>query len=491
MLGFSRPHLFTSYEGESKIFNTSMQRLFAGLAIVVLLLIPFDVPVISHVPPFRHLGDPDWLRPVSTVLIFAVAALGLHLLSGVAGQVSLGHAFFMGVGAYGGAFLGGEGTASVYGLGLPIWVWLPGAGITAALVGILIAPVAVRLRGLYLAIVTLGLVFVGIHMGNTNWGRKFAGDPGLGRDFPTLDIRLWKEENPLITVSEEGRWLWFEASKGQKNYIVLLLIMLIVMVLVQNITRTRTGRALQAIRDRDVAAEVMGIPEFKYKVIAFALSSFFAGMGGALLGSLTGKLPAVQWSLFLSVEFIAILLIGGIGTMTGTMLGTVFVILSPVYIERFTEWLEEAGEAEEGLASGGNIALVLVLLVAGIVMLLYAIKSSSRSALGQGDPPKWVGTTAIAGTFATLFGLVGLFTADGVLRSVFRPISAFLLSDGPDDFGPVSIATQATGWPMNAFDWNIALYGVLIILFLIFEPLGLYGIWRNVKSYFQRWPFSY
>jgi branched-chain amino acid transport system permease protein len=281
--------------------------------------------------------------------------------------------------------------------------------------------VAVRLRGLYLAIVTLGLVFVGIHMGNMSWGRHFAGDPGLGRDFPPLDIRLWKEENPLISVSDDGRWLWFDISENQKVYLVLLVLTLGMLLVAKNLARTRTGRALQAIRDRDVAAEVMGIPEFKYKVTAFAISSFFAGVGGALFASLVGKLPASQWSLFLSVEFIAILLIGGVGTISGTAFGTSFVILGPLLIEQVTRWLERQTATE---------------------------------------------------------GVVGA-------------VADVALTEGSGDFGVVSVATQAPGWPLNIFDWNVALYGILIVVFLIFEPLGLYGIWLSTKSYFRRWPFSY
>lgn len=418
---FGRPHLFTSYETESRILPTTTQKVTMGLGLLVLVLMPFDLPVINQIPLVRYLGDPDYLRPVSTALIYIIAALGLNILTGAAGQVSLGHAFFMGAGAYTAAFLGGQSTGSVYGLGLPVWIWLPGAGIGAAIIGVLVAPVAVRLRGLYLAIVTLGLVFVGIHLGNTSWGRRFAGDPGLGRDFPTLDFRLWREETPLVSVSSDSRWLWFDASKAQKSYLVLLVVTLVMVVIAKNLMRSRTGRALQAIRDRDVAAEVMGIPEFKYKLIAFGISSFFAGVGGALLAALVGKLPASQWNLFLSVEFVAILLIGGLGSISGTMLGTVFVILGPRLIEDATRWLDRQTETQ---------------------------------------------------------GVLG-WVADGVLTA------------GPGDFGPVSTSTQSPGWPLNIFDWNIALYGVLIIVFLIFEPLGLYGIWLNVKSYFRRWPFSY
>lgn len=418
---FLRPNLYTSYQQETQIFPTTTKKVIAGLAIIVLLLMPFNLPVINQLPFVRFLGDGDWLRPMSLVFIFAIAALGLNILTGLAGQVSLGHAFFMGVGAYAGAVVGGEGSSNVWGWNWPIWLWLPAAGIVSAAIGLLIAPVAVRLRGLYLAIVTLGLVFIGIHMSNTSWGRRIAGDPGLGRDFPAYDIELWQSETPLVSVSSKGQWLWFELSKDQKQYLFLAVLMIVFAVLAKNIARSRTGRALQAIRDRDIAAEVMGVNEFKYKLIAFGISSFFAGIAGALYASLAGKLPAAQFSLFLSVELIAILLIGGAGTVTGMLLGAFFVELSPKFVEQFTKWLE-----------------------------------------GREDQAGILGT-----------------------------VSDALLSGGPGDWGPISTAIQTPGWPMNVFDWNLILYGVLIIVFLIFEPLGLFGIWLKIRNYWKRWPFSY
>ena len=435
---FLRPNLYTSYEQESQILPTYTKKVLAALAILVLLLIPFDIPVLTSatdipvlrsipvigngIPPLRFLGDNNWLRVLDEVLIFGIAALGLNILTGMAGQVSLGHAFFMGVGAYSGAVLGGEKTGSVWGMGLPIWIWLPGAGIGAALVGIIVSPVAVRLRGLYLAIVTLGLVFIGIHMSNTSWGKKMAGDPGLGRDFPNYDIRLWKEETPLVSVDDDGTWFGFlDVTDNQKKYLFLAVIFLFFILIAKNIARTRTGRALQAIRDRDIAAEVMGVPEFKYKLIAFATSSFFAGVAGVLFASFAGKLPASQFSLVLSVEFIAILLIGGVGTVSGTVMGTFFVVLSPKFVESFTDWLSDK--------------------------------------------------------------------TDGA--GVSAKVAEVVISTGPGNQGPISSATQTPGYPLNVFDWNLVLYGVLIIIFLIFEPLGLYGIWVKIRNYWKRWPFSY
>lgn len=417
---FRRPKLYTSYEAESQIFPTWTLKLAMGAFLVILVLMPFDLPVINQIPFVRFLGDSRWLRIVAQVLVFVIAALGLNILSGLAGQVSLGHAFFMGAGACTAAYLGGSPDERVWGHELPIWIWLPAAGIVAAAIGAAIAPIAVRLRGLYLAIVTLGLVFVGIHLGTMSWGRKIAGPQQIGREFPSLDIRIWKEEPPLVSISEDSTWLWFEATEGQKRYWFLLALVIIFALLAKNLARTRTGRALQAIRDRDIAAEVMGVAETKYKVIAFAISSFYAGIAGALLASLSGQLLSDAFNLALSVEFIAILLIGGVGTTAGTIIGATFVVLIPRLLEEFTKWLEDA----DGGISGA--------------------------------------------------------------------ISDFLLTSGREgDFGLISTGLQTEGWPMSIFDWNVVLFGVLIVIFLIFEPLGLFGIWVKVRNYWKGWPFSY
>jgi branched-chain amino acid transport system permease protein len=416
MLG--RPNLYTSYAQETQMMPTWTKKVALGLFVVALFLMPFDLPIINQIPFIRFLGDENWLRISSQVLVIAVAALGLNVLTGVAGQVSLGHAFFMGVGACAAVLLGGESNSQVWGFGLPIWIWLPGAGVTAALVGILISPIAVRLRGLYLAIVTLGLVFVGIHLGNTSWGRKIAGPPSLGREFQTFDIRLWKEDPPLVNMSDTTKWLWFEVDEAQKTFLFFMVLTIFFVVIAKNIARTRTGRALQAIRDRDIAAEIMGVPEFKYKLIAFAVSSFFAGVAGALFSGLAGQMLSDNFDLFFSVEFIAILLIGGAGTVTGTLIGTFFVIMTPRFVEEFTKWLEGS-------------------------------------------------ETGVAGT-----------------------VSDLVLTEG-DDFGFISTGIETAGWPLSVFDWNVVLFGVLIIVFLIFEPLGLYGIWIRIRNYWKSWPFSY
>jgi branched-chain amino acid transport system permease protein len=407
-----RPLLHTSYASDQAILNSTTKRIMAAVGLVVAVLLPF-----GKVPLLGFMGSPAWQLVLTQVLIFAIGALGLNILTGLCGQVSLGHAFFLGVGAYAAAILGAPESAGLWGMGLPIWIWLPGAGIAAALVGIIVSPAAVRLRGLYLGIVTLGLVFLGEHIFRNL--EFIAGSPGLGRSFPSLDMRVWKEEEPLVNMSSSSEIFGIRITENQKSFLFILILLLIFMVGAKNLARTRTGRALQAIRDRDIAAEVMGVPEARYKLIAFAISSFAAGVAGALLAAVIGSLNPEYWSLVLSVEFIAILLIGGIGTVTGTILGAIFVRTSGRLIEDGTGLLEEAAD-------------------------------------GSG-PVAW---------------LADLIVVRG------------------NDFGIISLAPVG-GPGISIFQFNQIFYGLLVVAFLIFEPLGLYGIWIKVRNYWKGWPFSY
>jgi branched-chain amino acid transport system permease protein len=418
-----RPLLYTSYEDDQAILNTTTKKVAAGLFVLFLIAIPFfaagTIGEEGSLPGPDFLASGDWLRLLSTVGIYAIGALGLNILTGLAGQVSLGHAFFMGLGAYTAAVLGSP-AGPLWGLGLPMWVWLPAAGVVAALVGVLVAPAAVRVRGLYLAIVTLGLVFIGEYL----WRNLdfITGGSQSGRNHPTFAIRIWKEEEPLIDFSADGTWFGFLNLSGQaKTYLFILAVTIGFVLLAKNLQRTRVGRAFMSIRDRDIAAEVMGVNEFRYKTTAFAISSFFAGVAGALIASLVGRTIPETWNLFLSVQFIAIILIGGVGTVTGAILGTLFVIMLPRLVRDFTGWMEGIVESGDGL-------------LAGILDIFVSTET--------GD-----------------FGLIN--TSAGVAPGL-----------GIDQL-------------------NLVIYGLLIILFLIFEPLGLYGIWLRIRNYWKGWPFTY
>lgn len=419
-----RPLLHVSYQSDQALLNTWSKRVMAVAFLTLLVLIPLsggdpakpaeDARLLTaKLPLIGFLSANDWLLLLSTVCIYAIGALGLNILTGLAGQVSLGHAFFMGVGAYTAAWLGGE-VGPLHGMDLPIWIWLPAAGIVPALIGFAVAPTAVRVRGLYLAIVTLGLVFIGEYVFR-NW-RTLTGGSQAGRPFPELDLRLWREETPVVDLGSDGSWLSVEG----KTFLFLLVLTVLAVIVAKNIQRTRTGRAFQSIRDRDVAAEVMGIDEVRYKLLAFGISSFFAGVSGALLASFFGRTIPERWDLVLSVQFIAIILIGGAGTVSGTLMGSAFVILLPRAVQNFTEWVKSASAGEGGIAR---------------------------------------------------------------LLDVF-------VSSGPGDFGIVN-AVPGVAPGLSVFQLNLVLFGALIIFFLIFEPLGLYGIWLRIRNYWKGWPFTY
>ncbi|MCH7669203.1 MAG: branched-chain amino acid ABC transporter permease [Acidobacteria bacterium] len=421
-----RPNLYTEYQAEVGLFPTTTKRVSIALLGVVAILIPFNA-----LPFFGFLGDAGWMILLNKALIYAIAALGLNLLIGVAGQVSLGHSFFMAVGAYTAVVLGGEAGRTVWGLGLPIWVWLPAAGVGAAFVGILIAPTAVRVRGLYLAFVTLGLVFIGLFLWR-NLG-KVAGGPTTGRPWPKLEFALWREMDPVVSFTSDGPlWWWLtpinwlpwvhieEMSGLSKTYFFVLVFVVGFALMAKNLMRTRVGRSWAAIRDRDIAAEVMGVAEAKGKTQAFAISSFYAGVAGAILSSVIGRSIPESWDLFLSIEFVAIVLIGGAGTIVGVFLGTFFVVLSPRIVEETTNWLATQATDEGGFA--------------------------------------WLG--------------------DLFIRT------------GPNDYiGIVSLDAYGPG--LSIFQLNVVLFGVLIVVFLVVEPLGLYGIWIKVRNYWKGWPFTY
>lgn len=422
-----RPELYTRYESEMGLFPSMTKKVTMGLFALIAVLAP-----LAALPFFGYLGDGSWLILINKALVFAVAALGLNLLTGVAGQVSLGHSFFMAVGAYTAVVLGGEAGKTVWGFGLPIWIWLPAAGIVAALVGIFVAPTAVRVRGLYLAFVTLGLVFIGQYLWR-NLG-KVAGGPTTGRPWPELEFALWRNMDPLISFTSDGElwwwlrpvnllpWVHIEEMKGEvKTYFFLLVFAAVAALVAKNLMRTRVGRSWAAIRDRDIAAEVMGVNEAKGKTQAFAISSFYAGVGGAVFASVVGRIIPETWDIFLSVEFIAIILIGGAGTVIGALLGTFFVVLSPRIVENVTGFL--ATQSEEG------------------------------------------------GTFSWLGNI--------------------FVRSGPDDWIGIISYPDAAGPGLSVAQLNVVLFGLLIVVFLIFEPLGLYGIWRKVRNYWKGWPFTY
>ncbi len=247
----------------------------------------------------------------------AVGAIGLNLLTGYTGQVSLGHAFFTGAGAYTCAYLGAQ-------RGLPIVVWLPAAALIGAAVGAVIGPFALRLRGNYLVIITLGLVFLGEHLFK-NWDSVTGGGNGTSTTgaLGVLDDNTFSLFGSEYTREQGYFWfIWAIVALGA--------------LLARNIVRSRPGRAMQAVRDRDLAAEVLGVSQARYKVGAFVVSSGYAAVGGALYAVLQGRLDPTQFGLVLGIQFVAIVIIGGLGTIHGSILGAIVLGSLPRIIEQVT-----------------------------------------------------------------------------------------------------------------------------------------------------------
>jgi branched-chain amino acid transport system permease protein len=366
-----RPELYTEYAADQAMLNTPGKRASVGVLLLVAVLAPFLV-------------SRDITSLLGTAFIFAIGAIGLNLVTGYAGQVSLGHAFFVGLGAYTAAFVGGPASGTLRGLGLEMWVWLPAAGLVAAFVGFLVAPLAARVRGLYLAILTLGLVFIGEHLFKEL--RTFTGGPGVGR----------RAAPPVVfgfDLSARQEVFGLEMT-GQQIYYLFSLLMLVVLAIgARNLARSKVGRAFAAVRDRDIAAEVMGVPLTRTKVLAFTVSSFYAGICGGMLAVAYGQPTPENFNLTLSVIFLAMILIGGVATISGAITGAIVIQMLP----RFVQWLS------------------------------HYVPGISR---GSG----------------------GIITVD-----------------------------QLEGM----------LFGVLIVVFLVVEPRGLFGLWLRVRNYWKAWPFSY
>ena len=312
---WGRPAMYTGYGQDMALLNTGAKKAALAVLLVVALLLPFVL-------------EDELLRLLATGAVLAIGAIGLNLVTGYAGQVSLGHAFFLGIGAYTAAVVSGEtGDEDLYGFGITfIPVWLLAGGAMAALVGLVVAPLASRLRGLYLAIVTLGLVFLGEHVFR-EWD-AVTGGVGVGR--PAADPVLFGVDLSRSTDA---------FSADQQMYLLMTALLVLFALLGRNIARSAIGRSFAAVRDRDIAAEVTGVDVRKAKRLAFVISGFYAGCAGALLYSISGYLDPSSFGLLVSVQFVAMVLIGGVATISGSIMGAFFIAILPRLTRELPEYL--------------------------------------------------------------------------------------------------------------------------------------------------------
>jgi len=341
------------YEEELTIFGTDFGRVWMWIGLLLLFAVVPSVSSNYVLYVVNHIG------------IAAIAAIGLNLLIGYTGQISLGHGAFFGVGAYAAAILA---TA----VGFPFWLSVLSAGLITALVGMIFGMPSVRLKHLYLTIATLAGQFI-IQYLLVNWQGLTKGTEGIFLPRATL--------------------FGMDVKGDHAFYYVIFVCFVTMTWIAVNLIRTRYGRAFIAIRDNDRAAEGMGIPIFKYKLLSFAISSFYAGFAGALAAYYIGSITPEPYTLSLSVEYIAMIIIGGLGSIPGAVFGSIFITVLNEILSNATQFF----------------------------MNIDAL-------------------TKVALTIA----------------------------------------------PLREF-----IFGLAIVLFIIFEPKGLAEVWRIVRSSFRLWPFSY
>ncbi|HEY6992760.1 MAG TPA: branched-chain amino acid ABC transporter permease [Xanthobacteraceae bacterium] len=339
----------TDYAQDLALLATRFERRSLAVFIVALLAFPL-------------VASPFQLDLACQVFLASIGALSLMLLTGYAGQISLGHAGLIAAGAFTVGILFRETNA-------PFWVTLPAAALVGALLGIIFGLPSLRLRGLYLAVSTLALHFVVIYLGG-EYESRWGFSTGIVIDPPTLGG---------VAISDGRVW-----------YFILLAAAAATLLISLNLLRARTGRAWRAIRAHETVAEALGIGIAGYKVLAFVISSAITAVAGALFAYYRGFVSVEAFSLFLTIQYLAMVIVGGMGSLLGALLGAGFVTVFPYVIE------------------------------------------------------------------AALLALPGAQRYADLLFAV-----------------------------------NYAAFGLVMILFLVFEPLGLVGIWHRLQSYFLLWPFKH
>ena len=328
-----------TYREDEAYASTPLGRLALYAFLLLLLLLPL-------------LLGPYPMYVATLVAIGALSALGLHLLVGGAGQISLGHAAFMGVGAYAASHL----TGPLAPLGI-----LLGGGI-AALLGLLLGLPSLRIKGVYLAIATLAFQFLADYVFKT----CEAVTGGIrGRTLPPPEV--------LGLVLDTPEKLWY----------LVLLFALPLFFYGKRLLMTRAGRAFRAVRDNDLSARVAGVDLTRTKLLAFALSAFYAGVAGGLLAGLYKAVTPEYFPLSVSIQYLAMVIVGGAGTVLGAVLGAFFVLLIPEVLNSFVGALgpEYAAQlaAWRNVVFGGLILLFLVLEPLGLVGLWGRVRDYFRT----------------------------------------------------------------------------------------------------------------
>jgi branched-chain amino acid transport system permease protein len=350
----------TGYQGDMALYTLPLAKIAVCGTLGILLLLPW---------PLAQAGNEHLMSIVNTIALASIGAIGLNILNGYTGQISLGQGAFMAVGGYTAAIL-----SSRY--GMPFWFGILAGGGMAALVGTLFGIPSLRIKGLYLAVATLAAQLI------IEW---------------TINHVPWIGGGAQSSIYvDTPRLLGFVFNNEFRRYYFILVFFLLAYFGAQNLVRSRVGRAFIAIRDRDVAAEIIGVNIFKYKLLAFAVSSFYAGVAGALWTYYLRIANYENFTLVVSIEYLTMIIIGGLGSVLGSVLGAIFIKLLPI---------------------------VLDITVISIAKRIFGIS--------------------------------------------YENVANFLAN------------------------FQLLVFGALIIIFLTVEPEGLARLWENMKRYFRLWPYSY
>ncbi|MBL8378411.1 MAG: branched-chain amino acid ABC transporter permease [Burkholderiales bacterium] len=297
----------TDYAQDVGLFKDGLQIFWYALLVVGLLALPLFLP--------------EYLEgQMVFILIYAIAGLGLMLLIGFTGQISLGHAAFLAVGAYAETLLASKGV--------PFVISISAAALLAGVAGIIIGLPALRLKGIYLAIATMAFGFI-VEEGVTRWESVTAGNKGL--TVPPIKIFGVAMDNDT------------------RLYYVALAITIILVLGMVNLLRSPTGRAFVAIRDSEISAQSMGINLAWYKTVSFALSAALTGVAGALYAHKVQYISPEQFNLLVSIELATLVFIGGLGSFHGAVFGAAFIIVLPQLIVFIKDYLPQAIAQQTGL----------------------------------------------------------------------------------------------------------------------------------------------
>jgi branched-chain amino acid transport system permease protein len=317
----------TGYSADTTIFPTTTSRNMVIFGIAVLCLAPLvmDKYALSLLIQIGYLG---------------IAALGLNILVGFTGQISIGHAAFFGFGAFASAWL--HEAAHI-----PVALCIPLAGLMTALVGLVFGAPAARLKGLYLAIATLAAQFI-------------------LEDF--FARAQWFTGGVAGRITEPFALFGWVADREDSYFYVVLAWVVLMFVAAANLMRTRDGRALVAVRDHYLSAEMMGINLAYYRTLSFGIASFYAGVGGALYAHYLLFVSVESFNILLSIQFLGMVIIGGLGSVMGSLMGAAFMVLLPEVVQAGADALS-GGAIDRALRLGASISFLREMAIGAAIVL--------------------------------------------------------------------------------------------------------------------------